>query len=170
MLRCSTTQGVQSSRVTEGKKLSDLEVSCFTKVPGFGPWVLCGNTGLYLAQVLSDHQTYRQCPQVKMLTLEIIQWSLVVKASSVSMADWDCSWMLDRNTRCRIGVPCSSKSPSFARADHRTSTHIHRSPRTALNSLLSPYLHPNPVPSHFLSLFPEPLKKIKPVDCGGAYF
>lgn len=31
-----------------------------------------GNTGLYLAQVLSDHHTYRQCPQVKMLTLELI--------------------------------------------------------------------------------------------------
>lgn len=63
------------------------------------------------------------------------------------------------------------QSPTFARADHRTSTMpIYRSSRTALNSLLSPYLHPTPVPSHFLSLFPEPLKKIKPGDCGGAYF
>lgn len=121
----------------------------FHKGSWLWPMGAIGNTGLYLAQVLSDHHTYRQCPQVKMLTLEIIQWSLVVKASSVSMADWDCSWMLDRNTRCRIGFPCSSKSPAFARADQRSQpcpfTDLHAQPSTACSvptsiQLLYPFI------------------------------
>lgn len=42
-------------------------VSCFTRVLGLGPWVLCVKAGLHSAQVLSDLHTFRQCPPDKIL-------------------------------------------------------------------------------------------------------